>query len=86
MKKAYSKPRIIFDSFELSQSIAGACEYITNAQKFVCAITVGDMFVDDGSKVNLFTVSIDACNTVSDDGENSICYDVPYADINCFSS
>ena len=84
MKKAYSKPEIVFENFSLSTNIAGDCETKTNLlSNNVCGIEftgLGTVFLD----------TMGGCNgengypidSVGGDGEfNGICYHVP-ADIN----
>lgn len=77
MKKAYSKPEIVFENFSLSQNIAGDCEVQTDAHaKGQCGFDFGP-----------FVVFLDAANSdctgdgrVTDyggDGDyNGICYHV----------
>ncbi len=79
MKKQYEKPQIIFDSFELSQSIAAGCEFIANHEWAKCA-------VDDGLQM-LFTMDTAACESVPGPGPfDSVCYDIPNPSNNVFSS
>ena len=53
MKKNYSKPQIMFDSFELSQSIAGACAGVQSDQ------APYDCPVDFGGPLTLFAAMCD---------------------------
>lgn len=78
MKKTYSKPQIVFDSFELSQSIAGACEAITNQAKGSCPLH------DKESDMTLFAGK--ECEFIPPTTKDEICYDVPYENYNVFSS
>ena len=81
MKKTYERPQIVFESFELSQSIAAECLYITNAARGTCAIDTGD-----GIGM-LFTSSVDACEYEPGPGmHDDICYDNPGENPNVFSS
>lgn len=88
MKKAYSAPDILFESFTLSTNIAGDCEapYVNNASKGTCAVLgTGDVAVFD-SKVG------DACDFnpshfgQPEDFWGELCYHVPSADNNLFNS
>ena len=75
MKKRYSKPDIMFESFTLSTSIAGTCAHRTQDQ-FGCAV----MF-SDGSMV--FTSVVSSCGVkvqADQDGDGmwgTYCYHVP---------
>ena len=79
MKKAYSKPEIYFDSFELSANIAAGCEVITkNQTQGTCAYVVAG---------KSFFVEIAACTTTPQDNElNNLCYHVPAEEYNLFNS
>lgn len=79
MKKAYSKPVIVFDNFQLSQSIAGNCEFISTFARGACVIVepeTGD------------TVYLDAatCMFTPPNADDGICYHVPTEDWNVYSS
>ena len=78
MKKVYTKPQIIFDSFELSQNIAAGCQYISNHAWQMCIVenVMGD---------TLFSEVLN-CGITSDPTSIGICYDVPSADTMVFSS
>ena len=76
MKKPYSKPEIVYECFELSQSIAANCTYISNFNKLMCSIPIGD-----GNSV----FQSQACSTRPAPGTD-ICYDVPNGEVNVFSS
>ncbi len=78
MKKTYTKPQIVFDSFELSQSIA-RCEIISNVVKEVCG------WYDEESGMTIFVAGV--CEwTSQDDTYAGICYHVPAEAYNLFSS
>ena len=87
MKKNYNKPQLIYESFELSQSIASDCTYISNASKGVCGIVI-----DDGSffgrEITIYTKGvITTCTTTPTPGKyDDLCYDVPEDNKNVFSS
>lgn len=84
MKKVYSAPDILFESFALSTNIAGDCEppYVTTASKGSCG-------VPGTGGVMLFTVGLGNCNApgyneyVTNDG---FCYHNPTDDKNLFNS
>ena len=79
MKKEYKKPELLFDSFELSESIAAGCEYITGQTIDQCAYYTGGR--------NVFVESVTACTTKTQDGTwDSICYHVPNENSNLFTS
>ena len=80
MKKAYEKPQIVFDSFELSQSIAAGCEYLSNATRGDCAVKPGPDIPSIFSQSGI-------CESVPAPGyEDQLCYDVPNDWENVFSS
>lgn len=86
MKREYSKPDILFESFSLSTSIAGTCAKDTNTQtQNVCSVYlpgVGNAFLE-----NIF-----GCKTenggipVQTDGVGGVCYHVPTPLNNLFMS
>lgn len=75
MKKAYQKPELIFDCFELSSSIAAGCEMISNSVENVCAVKVGDDVV--------YITDFSVCTHRNPD---DLCYHVPTDALNVFSS
>lgn len=86
MKKAYSRPDIIFEDFSLSTSIAAGCTAtLDNPTENVC-----------GLKFDNTTVFLDAvyyCQTANggtpvDDGKvgDGVCYHVPETTNNLFNS
>lgn len=69
MKKTYAKPDIYFENFELSESIAAGCEYVSPFQWQDCPVYDPDM------EITIFQKSINGCSWTEDDGEYStICY------------
>ena len=77
MKKTYEKPRIVFDSFELSQSIAGDCELLKgNSAENACPVYV------KGTDYTLFA-DVGNCYWVP---HEPVCYHVPIDTNNVFSS
>lgn len=86
MKKEYTKPVIMFESFALSTSIAGDCEtIISNMSKGSCGYEISRI-------TTIFVSGIDDCNfTVPDDhpyehGNNTFCYHVPKSEMTLFNS
>ncbi len=79
MKKVYTKPAIVFDSFELAQSIAAGCAIQQSFAEYVCAVKIpgwGDETVyNDGT-----------CYWTSDDMKSSICYHAPLDTNNVYTS
>lgn len=70
MKKVYSKPDILFDSFSMSVSIA-ACEVPTN---FSMEKECGYHYFGDKY---LFLLGVDGCNVIIEDNTpeyDSLCY------------
>ena len=80
MKKNYSKPEIVFESFKLTTSIASNCDYNSNSgDKNTCSVDVGW-----GPSV---FVSKPICSVESENGnEFEVCYDVPTDDTRVFGS
>lgn len=84
MKKAYSAPDILFESFTLSTHIAGDCEppYVTTATEGACG-------VPGTGGVMLFTVGVGNCTAPGPDDyvtNNGFCYHNPSDDQNLFNS
>lgn len=78
LKKKYVKPTVIFESFELSKSIATGCEQISNSSQGVCPVLdpdIGKTYITDG-----------ACQMTPPGGYDSICYHAPTENSNVFSS
>lgn len=82
MKKVYSKPYIVFDSFTLSTSIAGGCERKTNLQgPDACGVKWGHSII--------FTNALYGCKSVvadNSDKYDGLCYHNPYESNNVFNS
>lgn len=77
MKKTYNKPEAIFDSFELTTSIASTCELLSNATQGICSVTdevTGTTWYADG-----------ACNYIVQ-GNDGLCYHAPTDSSNVYSS
>ncbi len=80
MKKTYIKPQIVFDSFELTTSIAAGCSFLsTNQDPYVCAI------LDPELGFTIFSTR-PTCDSTPPGGNDSICYHVPVADVSVYTS
>lgn len=80
MKKIYSKPEIMFESFTLSENIAGDCEFKTKLpSKDNCGYEAG--------RGNVIFISKETgCTYTSPDGYDTICYHVPNDNSELFNS
>ena len=88
MKKTYTKPEILFESFSMSTSIAGDCESIVgNASRGTCPVEFG--------LLKIFLTPAGGCSDTDDvvfepagdDGKyNGLCYHVPSGGDNYFNS
>lgn len=81
MKKKYTKPEIIFESFSMSSGIAGDCDtIIDNVARETCPFLTKTGYA-------VFISEVNGCRTHEQDGEyNGICYHVPYERYNLFNS
>lgn len=72
MKKTYTTPKIVFESFVLSTNIAGDCEVKTwTPNSGTCAYPVKE----DGFTWNVFLDTVQACTTTQAEGAyDNICY------------
>lgn len=78
MKKAYTKPEIIFDDFSLATTIAAGCAVQTNTPSWnMCGYSFGGQ--------NLFLSGIAACTNQVEDGDWG-CYHVPTDTTKLFNS
>lgn len=81
MKKQYSKPEIMFESFTLSVNIAGDCDVITTTMaQNVC----GYLDPRDPTRTMVFNSSISGCKRVEE--SDSVCYHNPTETSNLFNS
>ena len=85
MKKFYTKPEIMFDSFTLSTNIAGDCEEKMNLpSNSSCGLDFSGLMVFLDGMGGCTNIKVD---NVGGDGEfNGICYHVPSGDKNLFNS
>lgn len=81
MKKNYTKPEIMFESFTLSTNIAGDCDHDTSLQ------TDGVCGIDFGGDI-IFLIGITGCldQYETDDGTSGICYHNPTETTKLFNS
>ena len=82
MKKVYSKPEIMFDSFSMTTNIASGCDIISKLpQEGTCG------YQPPRDSNVYFVSSLTGCTHVPDDGPyNYICYHIPNDDTALFSS
>lgn len=85
MKRIYSTPDIIFESFSLNESIASAnsncSRNITNAYSNVCGLPYGDK--------TIFTIAASGCLVKIQDGSpmfDGLCYHIPVGNNKLFNS
>ena len=82
MKKQYSKPEIMFESFTLSVNIAGDCEIkIDNQSKDTCGYIHGT-----GAETLFINDSTGCSSHTADSEDNGFCYHVPIESNNLFNS
>jgi hypothetical protein len=83
MKKNYSKPEIVFESFKMTTSVAGPCVHKGNSSdQNTCDFDTG---------VGVIFAQALVCNEADgefnvQDGEFDFCYDTPTADQRVFAS
>jgi hypothetical protein len=93
MKKAYSKPDIVFEDFSLSTSIAAGCEERPSA---FAGSTSQPCGVKYAANVYIFTQTMNGCNrkipegnvtgNLVDKNNNGLCYHNPTENYNVFMS
>ena len=80
MKKAYTKPLIVFDCFEINDSIAAGCSFLSSNQApYTCPV------LDPEFNYTIFSER-PTCQSVPPGGNDSICYNVPVADWSVYVS
>lgn len=80
MKKEYIKPQIVFDCFELTDSIAAGCAFLSsNIAPYDCAV------LDPEFGYTIFS-DMTKCNSTPPGGNDSICYHIPTADYSVYIS
>ncbi len=80
--KKYIKPDISFQKLNLSTDISAGCSQVATTAEGVCSVSIPGypgmyIFQDDPSN---------NCNTFLPNPEDFVCYHVPTADTNVFSS
>ena len=81
MKKTYSKPDIMFESFKMCVNVAAGCELVTNLPSTgSCGYPI-----DRTDKV-VWAEGINGCNTTPSGKYDSICYHIPSDSNNLFNS
>ena len=79
MKKAYSKPEIMFEDFSLSVNVAVGCEIRnSNPSEGVCGW--------ESRNGMIFVEGVTGCKYKQPDGYDSICYHNPSNDNDLFNS
>ena len=85
MKKAYTQPSILFESFALSENIASAnvncTRNISNQYSGHCGLQFGNKIV--------FTTGVTGCRTKVEDGSSmfdGLCYHIPSGNNKLFNS
>ena len=81
MRKAYVKPEIFFEDFSLSTSIA-SCAVVTSApnEGQLCGYAPAEGWDP------IFADTTKGCVSITPEGENTLCYDVPTDSPNLFNS
>ncbi len=85
MKKAYCKPELYYESYELSSNIAGNCATGLPSVGEVNMSNYGDCRVDVGGGDFLFLAQGIGCNTAPSEGDG-YCYQTFATDIMLFNS
>lgn len=82
MKKVYTKPQLMFESFSLSTSIAGGCDAIVDTYRGgTCGLNMGFVVVFADVPGTTCTQKI-----AMTESWNGICYHNPTDDNNLFNS
>lgn len=85
MKKEYSSPDILFESFTLTENIAASN---ANCSRNVTTQYSGDCGLQYGNKI-IFTIAAAGCRIKIEDGSpvfDGLCYHVPVGDNKLFNS
>ena len=86
MKKTYTKPVIMFESFVLSTNIAAGCDFEANLTRGSCGLVIrGRVVFADSTMGCTMEVPYDVSNQ-DYIYNNQICYHVPNNDSNLFNS
>ena len=87
MRKTYNKPKLWYEDFRLSQSIAAGCEGIANFVEGSCSVTVKipGPNTDAATLIEVF-MSSSVCTFVPPNLDDTVCYHAPNESNNVFSS
>ena len=77
-KKNYVKPEIVFESLALSTHIASGCSRASTQAEFDCAVMIPEWGLSVFGEFN--------CDYSPPDDYDMVCYHVPTADQNVFTS
>jgi hypothetical protein len=81
MKKAYSKPEIMFEDFSLSTNVAAGCTFKTDTK------SEGDCgYPNSLGTGTIFTEAANGCKYHVPDNNDSLCYHVPNEHSDIFNS
>ena len=80
MKKIYSKPEIMFESFAMSTSIAAGCD------NKVTTPTLDHCGVEYEGETLFWDTMVNACTTGLKQGNDPVCYHNPTDTTNMFNS
>jgi hypothetical protein len=87
MKKAYSKPDIVFEDFSLSTNIAAGCEEKPFGHSDQCGVKWGKKIIFTLTMTNCGTKIVEGQESGADADEyNKLCYHNPYESYNVFYS
>ncbi len=79
MKKSYIKPAITFESLAVSANVSSGCSLLgTNSAEYQCPV------IDEESGWTIF--SNNTICMIMPEPDDTICYDIPLANSNVFSS
>ena len=81
MKKEYQKPKLYYENFQLSQSIAAGCEGLANFVENQCTVTL----TGPGYTLVLFN-NESICVDSPPGADDYVCYHAPTEFNNVFSS
>lgn len=71
MKKTYTKPDVMYESFAMSNSIASGCTVKVGHEENTCGIELT-------SDISIFTSAVSGCTMKFEDGQyDGLCYHVP---------
>ena len=89
MKKKYTKPVIMYESFMLCTNIAAGCEFIANSVQDSCGYEVRGraVFIDSSTGcVTHAQYDVSLQDYTHNIYNNTVCYHVPVETTNLFSS